>query len=135
MQIFTVFVLLIFICALFSALILPHVPMTQLIVPFFMLIAIPLMTYIGSKRNFKVNRRLSETIVYSFDETFLTLKGESFNAQLSWDKIHKVTQTKNWILIWQNNQIANPIAKLDLWDSQVMDMKRILDSHHVKNNL
>lgn len=63
------------------------------------------------------------------------MKGESFNSQLSWDKIYKVTKTKNWLLIWQNRQIANPIPIEDIGEEQISDLKKILDRHNVKNNM
>ena len=96
---------------------------------------LPLMTYLAAKRNFKANRRISEIVQYTFDEQNLTIKGESFNSQYSWDKIHKVSQTKNWLLIWQNRQVANPIPKRDVWDGEMQDLKEILMRHNVKNNL
>lgn len=100
-----------------------------------MLTVMPLLTYFGAKRNFTANKRISETIEYHFDNDYLSMKGESFNSQLTWDKIYKVTQTKNWLLIWQNSQIANPIPKRDIWEGQISDLKEILDKYKVKNNL
>jgi len=63
------------------------------------------------------------------------MTGESFHSQLTWDKVYKVTETKNWILIWQNRQIANAIPKRDVWDGQIEDLKKILTAHKIKNNL
>ena len=95
----------------------------------------PLMTYYAARKNYRTNKRISETIEYQFDKDSLIIKGESFNSQLTWDKFYKVTQTKNWILIWQNRQVANPIPKRDIWEGQLADLKLILNEHKVKNNL
>src|SRR6478672_1561214 len=62
--------------------------------------------YFGFKRSYSSNKRASENIEYSFEQNNLVLVGESFKSELSWNKIYKVTQTKNWLLIWQNRQIA-----------------------------
>jgi len=54
---------------------------------------------------------------------------------LSWDKFYKVTKTKNWLLIWQNNSSANIIPRKDIWESQIEELKELLQKHRVKNNL
>ncbi len=97
--------------SIFTATFLPGVSFSQIIIPLAMFMAIPVMTYFNAKRNFAADNRISESIEYNFDNDYLLMKGESFNSQLTWDKVYKVTQTKNWILIWQNKQIANPISK------------------------
>ncbi|MBL0183120.1 MAG: YcxB family protein [Chitinophagaceae bacterium] len=72
---------------------------------------------------------------YRFDGSNLVIKGESFKSELSWDKIPKVTQTKNWLLIWQGGQIANAIPKRDIPDGLPAELKAILAKNGVKNNL
>ena len=114
---------------------LPEVSFSQLIVPLAMLMVIPLMTYFNARRKFTADSRISEAIEYNFDSDYLSMKGESFNSQQTWDKVYKVKQKKNWILIWQNKKIANPIPKRDMWEGQISDLKEILDKHKVKNNL
>ena len=113
----------------------PNGSISSIIPPLIIILMLPLMTYLAAKRNFKANQRISEIVQYTFDEQTLTIKGESFNSQYSWDKIYKVSQTKNWLLIWQNRQVANPIPKRDVWDGEMQDLKEILMRHNVKNNL
>jgi hypothetical protein len=134
-KIFTGMVSVAVLIMLFTIIVIPKAHSSQIIVPLIMMIALPLLTYISAKRGFKSNQRISETIEYQFEQDFLSMKGETFNAQLSWEKIHKVTKTKNWILIWQNSQMANPIHKRDVQESQISELKDFLESHHVKNNL
>lgn len=108
---------------------------TQIIFPIAMMIWLPLLTYFSAKKSFKSNKRVSEVIEYKFEKDFLDIKGESFSAQLSWDKIYKVSKTKSWVLIWQNSQIANVIPRRDLWEGQMMGLKEVLNNHKVKNDL
>ena len=112
-----------------------HSSLTTIIAPVFILIGFPLLTYFGSKRSFTTNKRISETIEYQFGKDLLFIKGESFTAQLTWDKIYKVSKTKNWILIWQNKQVANVISRRDIWEGDITELKEILQTHKVKNNL
>ena len=135
MKIFTGLISLFLIVSILTATLLPNVSFSQIILPVVLLSVMPLLTYFGAKRNFLANKRISETIEYHFDNDYLSMKGESFNSQLTWDKVYKVTQTKNWLLIWQNRQIANPIPKRDIWDGQISELKETLDKHKVKNNL
>lgn len=134
-KIFTGFILLFLMVSIANSFYFSKDSSSSMLPPLIMLIVFPLMTYLGAKRNYKANKRAGETIEYDFNETNLSIKGESFNSQLSWDKIYKVTQTKNWILIWQTRQVANIISKKDIWEGEISDLKNILDKHKVKNNL
>ena len=133
--IFTIFIGLLFLVSI-AGLIFSDIDTTsQVILSFTMLIFLPLVTYINSIRNYKASNRITEPFEYSFDETELSIKGESFAAQLSWDKIYKVTLLKNWLLIWQSKQLANPIARKDIREEQIAEIKLLLDRVKVKNNL
>lgn len=96
---------------------------------------ISLTTFIGAKITYRSNSRIKEAIEYVFGNEYLEVKGESFSSKLTWEKIHKVTKTKNWLLIWQNRQVANVIPLRNIWEGDITTLKEILDNHGVKNNL
>ncbi|HLK29887.1 MAG TPA: YcxB family protein [Puia sp.] len=100
------------------------------------LIFLPLVSnYFMVRLNYKSNTRMGELMEYIFSDDYLSIKGESFSTQFTWEKIYKVTQTSNWIFIWQNRQNANPIAKKNFTESEITELKTILDFHQVKHNL
>ncbi len=108
---------------------------SQFIVSFGLLSFLPLITYFAAKRNYISNRRISEQMEYSFDNEFLSISGESFISKLTWEKVYKVSKTKNWIFIWQSKQSANIMHRKDFTNSQLEDLKSILISENIKNNL
>lgn len=117
-----------------------HIGITNLdfstfIFPIVALAGLPLLTLYGAKRNYKTASRIHETITYDFRPDYLDVKGESFTSQMAWAKFYKVTKSKNWLLIWQNRQAANIIPIRDVWESQVEELKEILQRNKVKNNL
>lgn len=108
---------------------------SELIVPL-ILIFMPLVsTYFMARLNYNSNQRLREPMEYIFSDDKLTVQGESYSTQFTWEKLYKVTQTKNWIFIWQNRMSATPIAKKDLSDRDISEIKTLLDFHQVKNKL
>jgi hypothetical protein len=107
----------------------------ELFIPVLLLIIRPATTYYTVRRNFSSNKRSGELIAYHFGEDYLSMKGESFTIELSWDKIYKVTQSKNWVFIWQNERFANVLPKRDIWEEQIDQLKEILQKHLVKNTL
>jgi hypothetical protein len=135
MKIFTSLIALFLLISIVASIFTQYDFFSVAVILFTMLIYVPLVTYVSAVRNFTANSRVSETIEYHFDNEYLSIKGESFNSQLSWDKTYKVTQTKNWILIWQNKQVGNLIPKGDITEEQIGELKEILDNHKVKNNL
>jgi hypothetical protein len=125
--------LLIFIASLTFAPI--SFPISSVFYIVFVLGVLPLVTFFTAKKNYKSNKRISEDIEYQFHPDALFVTGESFTSQLSWDKIHKVTKTKNWLLIWQSSQMANVIPLQNMFTSELDDLKSILLQKSVKNNL
>ncbi len=91
--------------------------------------------YFGIRRSYTGNKRAGETIAYSFADENLVIQGESFRSELSWDKVYKVSTSKNWLLVWQNRQIANAIPKASIPEGGLTVIKNVLDKNGVKNNL
>lgn len=99
------------------------------------LVVLPAITYWSSQKNFVSDKRISEVIIYRFSPGHLEIIGESFQSTSTWDKIHKVTKSWNWILIWQNEQIANAIPRRDITEGDLLELKNILNAYNVNNNL
>jgi hypothetical protein len=123
------------IASLLYAALSPKASVTEVAGPLVMLIAFPFFTYLSAKKSFTANKRSGERTEYTFGNANLLIKGESFESEFSWNNIYKIAQTKNWILIWQNPQIAMPIPKKDINEVAMLDLKQVLDTNKVKNNL
>jgi len=91
--------------------------------------------YFGIKKGYSKNKRISELIEYTFDNSNLLISGESFKTELSWNKIDRVSKSKSWLLIWQNRQSANAIPMKDVFEDDLTKLKTILTNNQVKNNL
>ena len=133
-KIFTVFVSLALIATIIAFIGAAKISLSQIIIPVVALGILPLLIYSRSSRGFTSNN-LNGAIEYNFDQEAFNIKGESFNVQLNWNNIYKVTKTKNWLLIWQNKNIATPILKRDIQDVEINELKEILAKNKVKNNL
>ncbi len=92
-------------------------------------ILIPISIYFSSRMKFKTNARIQEEIIYEFDEEHINVIGNSFSSSQSWEKIYKVSESKNWILIWNDRQSANPIPKRDISEEELMTLKGIVIRH------
>jgi hypothetical protein len=94
---------------------------------------LPGIIYFASKRGFKRNK-INEPIDYQFDEDYVSMKGDSFESKYAWQKVYKVTETKNWLMIWHNSQVANPIHKRYLLPSELDTIKDLVHRKGLKNN-
>ncbi|GAA4319248.1 hypothetical protein GCM10023149_17850 [Mucilaginibacter gynuensis] len=86
-------------------------------------VLLPLIIYLSVKRSFSNNARLQEIMSYEFTDKSIRVTGESFNAEYSWEKTHKVWELNNWILIYQNSRSASVIPKSSFSDTQLWDFK------------
>lgn len=83
---------------------------------------------------FKETPRLSESISYEILDNSLIVSGKSFQSEFKWSEVHKITFTKNWILIWQNSLVANGINMADSTPQFVEKLKEIIELHSIKTN-
>lgn len=89
-------------------------------------VLIPLFTYWNAKRNYQINSRAIERMQYEIDEEWISIKGDTFDSRMTWDKMHKVIETKSWFLIYQNKVAANIIVKKDLTTEQLATFRAIV---------
>ncbi|MDB4292350.1 YcxB family protein [Maribacter sp.] len=71
---------------------------------------------IRTKRNFYSNQMLQEEITYEFIDDRIKMTGASFKTEMTWSKVHKVQEVKDWFLIYQSKQLMNLIPKQALGD-------------------
>jgi hypothetical protein len=105
-----------------------------LVVGLFLTIGLRILIYFAAKRNYESDGRISETIIYEFNNDTFQLTGESFSAKLTWDKVYKLTESKDWVFIWQSKQLAHVIPKRDFKEGEFQQFKNILKLHSELNN-
>lgn len=111
-------------------------PWVPLLIAFFFTVGLPLQVYFNARRNYKSNGRINEPVTYELNEEHIELTGESFNSKLTWDKVYSVTENKDWVLIWQNRQVANVLPKRDFNDDELQTFKDLVKlQSRLKNKL
>ena len=97
---------------------------------------LPIITYRSAKTNYSSNQRVSENMTYEFDDSEISIEGESFNTTLTWDKVFKVSESKDFILIWQSRQTANAIPRRDFSNDKFVKFRQIVSGiDGIKNKL
>ncbi|MBS1506504.1 MAG: YcxB family protein [Bacteroidetes bacterium] len=111
-------------------------PWFQLLFALFVTVGLPVQLYFSAKRNYNTNNRVSELITYEIDKENIHMIGESFDTKLSWDKVYGVSENKDWMLIWQTQQIANVLPKRDFKDNQLQAFREVVKlQSRLKNKL
>ncbi len=101
-------------------------PLQQLIFAIGMTVLVPGFTIWKTKRIYDSNIRFKEEMVYTFDETWIQVKGESFESKLTWEKMYKIKETKSWFLIYQNKIAANVIPKKGMNAQQLKQLRSLI---------
>lgn len=131
----TIIFILIFVFGSFNVFVLKTADPVTLLFPLLFLTVFSISIYFGAKRTFKTDARISETIRYVFDEVKLMIQGESFESILSWDKVYKVTKSKHWLLIWQNNALANAISMANMEEQKLDYLRGVLNANKVQHSI
>jgi YcxB-like protein len=72
---------------------------------------------------------LHEEIEYELSNETLKLTGETFNAEMRWDKAHKIQEVKDWFLIYQSTKTAILIPKINFSEEQIQQLRNIFKTH------
>jgi len=91
-------------------------------------IVLPGFLYFGTAKSYNSNNRFKEPVYYTIDETWIEMRGSSFETKLTWDKMHSVKETKSWFLIYSNKHLANIIPKRDLTLEETRELRTIIKS-------
>src|SRR5688572_8952059 len=85
----------------------------------------PLVVFWMIKRNFDSSNHLGEQLEINVTQTEINVRGESFYLEITWNKVFKIMEVKNWFLIYQNNLTAILISKDDLTKKEMEELKMI----------
>jgi hypothetical protein len=101
-------------------------PIAQLSFGLVFTILTPVTTYYRANNNFNSAARLKEMITYTFTGEMIYINGESFKTEMTWDKLYKIQELNNWILIYTNNITANIIHKGAFSDAQLNTFREMV---------
>lgn len=80
-----------------------------LVVGMIFILLYPILTYFSSKSNYAAQKRIGEAVTYTFDDETIRSKGESFESTFTWDKVYRISQTKQFLLLWESKVTAHII--------------------------
>ena len=92
----------------------------------YVILVLPFMVYLRATKNFRPDARVTETIVYTFEDEMLRIHGDTFDASLTWSKLHDVRFLKDFIFIYQTKRSANIITTNHLSPEQLEEAKAFL---------
>jgi hypothetical protein len=88
----------------------------------------PVVIYWTIKRNYDSSNHLGEQLEIEITEKEIKIQGESFYTEITWKKIFKIDEQKNWFLIYQNTLSAIIIPKKDFHGGELQEFKNIISA-------
>ena len=86
-------------------------PVLMIAFAIYFLLIIPLLMRNKAGKNYASNRRIQQTITYTFSEEGIAFKGDDFEGQYSWNNVIKIKQTKKYLLLYLSRNAAELIKK------------------------
>lgn len=109
-----------------------YIALTPLIVLFVIIILIKRRIKKNIMKIYYETPRLSEAVNFEITDSHLIISGSSFKSDLKWNEIHKITYTKNWILIWQNSIVANGLSMSDSTPEFIEELSKKIKLHSIR---
>ena len=100
----------------------------------FYTLTLPIQVYRNAKKNFNSHLRLQEKMTYEFTDEKIIVTGDSFQSEQDWLKMYKVLEIKDWILLYQNKQIANLIPTAS-FGNELEAFRALVKSKNIKSKL
>jgi hypothetical protein len=94
-----------------------------------------LSSYLTARKNYQSIPGISEPLTYEFSNDKLVCIGPASSSESDWTKVHRVSETKNCLLIWRSSQVVNVLPKRNITADQLNAIKEMVRLNKVKNNL
>lgn len=101
-------------------------PLVQLIFGLYFLVLLPLLIYFKSRKSFNAKSRVAERMAWTVDPEWITVRSESFETKMTWDKVQRVVETKEVFLVYQNKLAANIVSKREMSRAQLTAFRKIV---------
>jgi len=98
-------------------------------------ITLPLSAYFGARRNFYSDAVLQDPIIYEFEDDKIRVVGKTFTSDVSWNRVYKILELKQWILIYHSKSIAYIIPKQSFQEIQLTEFRALIKSNGVSAKL
>jgi len=90
------------------------------------MLIIPLRIYLKIKKAYSSNPFASEEINWTISELGIAFKQGSVSSKIGWDRITKISDSKEWIMLWYNKKPSLCFQKCFLTSDQINDFKKII---------
>ena len=77
------------------------------------------------------SNQICEPLEMEFLPVAIKIHGNSFYMEVKWEKMFKIIEKPSWFLIYQNSLSAIIIAKKDLGNEEILELRKIL--HAIEN--
>ena len=95
----------------------------QCAIPFIVAVIVFYAVKKAVRKNYKKNTRYFLNVTLSFtDDTFKT-EGKDFQNSMPWGNYKKIKETKDWFLIYMNQNQAQMVDKTALSEQQIQELK------------
>jgi hypothetical protein len=88
----------------------------------------PITIYLTIRRNYYSSNHLREPLEIETTPREIKVQGDSFYTEIKWEKLFKVDEQRNWLLLYTNNLSAIIIPKKDLTPAELEEFRNILSS-------
>lgn len=95
---------------------------------FFYLFGLPFLLKLNAKKAYNSNKMMQEPIHFEINDEAVLMNAESYQTNMTWDKVFKVVEDNHGLYIFQSKQAANLIPKRDLSEQQLNDVRTIIRS-------
>ena len=100
-----------------------------------MFLFITIRSFLRLRFAFNSNKKIQESISYTFTNEKIRTEGETFDGEFEWNTVYKVKENKDWFLIYQSAQTMNMVPKKDFTKDQISELRNIIKSNNVKAKL
>lgn len=89
---------------------------------------LPALIYRKASMVYDNNPAVNQPITYTFTEEGVGTKGGGFDSTMTWDKILRVYEQKEAILLFYTKQIANPIPKRNFTEIELVNFRNLVNN-------
>ncbi len=91
----------------------------------------PFAIYFQGKRDFYSDPVFNETVIYTFTDDRINLKGISFETSLDWKKIFRIGKLHSWFIFYSGKNQINFIVRNTFSEEQQLLFEKIVKLNNI----
>jgi hypothetical protein len=93
---------------------------------------VPILNLMQIRKIYNTNQAFHEELTYNLDNECINIKGDTVDSTTKWTRLYKITENKQFFVLFHDAMVANFIDKKLLTDAEIHEFREFIKSLNLR---